>query len=353
MRIAIHSHSSTAKSGGGVLYIYALAAALAEQHDVEVSYPPTVDLAAVPDQLPDFGARPRLRHGACADKRGLAREWCRLRGDRDTDAVLDQSLYVPRFTLKRRSVLLCEFPMSTRLTFGERVRLRRYGQVVANSHYTAGWIERRWGRRAAVLEPPVRPIPRLPKRPMILGVGRFMRGGRSKRQRELVTLFRQLVERGVAGWELHLAGFPGDRAYVDEVRRAAEGLPVFFHLDVDRSRLETLFGQASIFWHAVGLDEDPEAAPELMEHFGIVTVEAMSAGAVPVVINRGGQPEILGDPPCGIRWSTREDCLDATRHLIDDEDSREQLAERAQSRAGRYAFDSFAPRARRLFAEEA
>lgn len=352
MRIAVHSHSSTAKSGGGVLYIYALAAALAERHDVEVSYPSTVDLSAVPDQLPDFGARPRLRHGACTNKRGLAREWCRLRGDLNTDAVLDQSLYVPRLTARRRSVLLCEFPMSRHLTLGERLRLRSYGQVVANSHYTAGWIQRRWGRPATVLEPPVRPIERLPKRPMILGVGRFMRGGRSKRQRELVELFRRLVARGVTGWELHLAGFPGDRDYVNEVRRAAEGLPVVLHLDVERDRLESLFGQASIFWHAVGLDEDPEVAPELMEHFGIVTVEAMSAGAVPVVIDRGGQPEILGDPPCGVRWSTREACLDATHQLIEDEEGREQLAQRAQARAERYAFASFAPRARRLFAEE-
>lgn len=348
MRVAVHSHSSTARSGGGVLYVYALAAALAAEHQVEVLYPPTVDLEQIPAVLPPFAHRPRLRHAAERAPSAWLRELAHLARDRRHDGIVIQSLRVPRAVARRRSVLLCEFPISRTLTAAERLRLSTYGKVVANSAYTAGWIARRWGRQATVLEPPVFPIAAGEKRNVILAVGRFMGSGRSKRQRLLVTFFRRLYEQGLRGWELHLAGYPGDRDYVAAVRREALGLPVHLHLDLERPALEALFASASIFWHAVGLGVDPERQPERMEHFGIVTAEAMSAGAVPVVIARGGQPEILGDPPCGALWETPEQCLRATRRLIDDGAARARLAEQARERARRFAFEVFAPRARRL-----
>ena len=62
--------------------------------------------------------------------------------------------------------------------------------------------------------------------------------------------------------------------------------------NLERSRLRQLYAQARIFWHAAGYGECDER-PELSEHFGMATVEAMSAGCIPVVINKGGQPEIV------------------------------------------------------------
>ena len=54
-----------------------------------------------------------------------------------------------------------------------------------------------------------------------------------------------------------------------------------------------LFAKALLFWHAAGMGEDAERHPEKFEHFGITTVEAMASGCIPVVINRGGQSEII------------------------------------------------------------
>lgn len=56
--------------------------------------------------------------------------------------------------------------------------------------------------------------------------------------------------------------------------------------------------------HAKGLFVDEEKSSDLLEHFGITTVETMSAGCVPIVINRG-QPEIVKEGT-GYVWYTLE-----------------------------------------------
>ena len=60
---------------------------------------------------------------------------------------------------------------------------------------------------------------------------------------------------------------------------------------------------AKIYWHASGFGEDLETHPEKAEHFGITTVEAMINGLVPIVIDAGGQKEIVVQD----RWVFMED----------------------------------------------
>jgi glycosyltransferase involved in cell wall biosynthesis len=352
LRIAIWSHSASARAGGGVVYVWGSAQALAANHEVDLYCRPSMDPASLSHVLPDFGGgKPRIHVDPCAGRTRRRGELCRAWYDRGYDHVIVQSTRVQRFCLGRRRTLLCEFPIPRPLTLPERIRLARFDQVVANSHYTSSWIGCRWNRQAAVLHPPVVPIPACDKQPIILGVGRFTGGGRSKRQLDLVQTFKRLTEyEETEGWSLHLAGFPSDPAYVARVRAEAEGLAVTLHLDLDRPALERLFGHASVFWHAVGEGIDPEIEPERMEHFGIATVEAMSAGCVPVVIDRGGQREIVGgDPPVGMLWSDFDACLSATRALIGDPIRRATLAARARERALEFAYPRFAERVHHLF----
>ena len=56
--------------------------------------------------------------------------------------------------------------------------------------------------------------------------------------------------------------------------------------NLDRAHLGLLYRDAKIFWHAAGMKSDETIYPELAEHFGISTVEAMSAGCVPVALRR-------------------------------------------------------------------
>jgi glycosyltransferase involved in cell wall biosynthesis len=227
-----------------------------------------------------------------------------------------------------------------------------YEQIASNSPYTATWVERLWGRTSTVLPPPVRLREPGPKRRVILSVGRFFANssGHSKKQVELIEAFRVACDRGLRGWELHLVGGckPVDRAYAETARKAAVGLPVRFHINARGGDVAELFASAQLFWHAAGLGEDLARHPDRQEHFGITVVEAMSAGAVPLVHAHGGPATIVRDAACGRTYETPEQLAAATLALVRRPDEIERLSQLAVRASGAYAFDQFAERARAL-----
>jgi glycosyltransferase involved in cell wall biosynthesis len=241
-----------------------------------------------------------------------------------------------------------------------RAWIESYDRILSNSQFTAAWVKRYWGVDVGVLNPPVTmqpatvapPGPDAPggKRPIILHVGRFFDAehGHSKKQLELVAAFGRLVASGVSGWELHLVGgcSPDDRAYLERVRHAAANLPVVLHVDAPGAELRDLYAQASIYWHASGLGEDPDRDPDRFEHFGITTVEAMSAGAVPIVIGAAGQREVVRHGTSGYHFTSIEQLVDLTAVVIADDDLRAELGAAAAEAARTYAMDSFAERLR-------
>jgi glycosyltransferase involved in cell wall biosynthesis len=234
---------------------------------------------------------------------------------------------------------------------GEPAYLDSYDRILANSRYTQHWIERLWHRDSDVLNPPVTLVPPGEKECLILSVGRFFvpGTGHNKKQLEMVGAFRRLVEGGGAeGWEYHLVGGcgPEHRPYLDEIRSAAEGLPVTLHPEASGAELRDLYGRASIFWHAAGLGEDPDRHPDRFEHFGITTVEAMSAGAVPVVIDAAGQIEIVEQGLSGYRFAGVEGLVADTEMLIADPAWRATLAAAARARAETFGWDAFVGRVR-------
>jgi len=224
--------------------------------------------------------------------------------------------------------------------------LDSYQVVAANSAYTARWVEELWDREATVLSPPVRLRAPGEKRPVILAVGRFFPNvsGHSKKQLELVEAFRLACEGGLEGWELHLVGGCSDaeRGYVETVRAAAVGLPVRFHVNARGEDLAELFATASVFWHGTGLGEDLHRHPDRFEHFGISVVEAMSAGAVPIVYVHGGPAAIVGETGCGVLYATIEELAERTRALIADPTEMARLSAAAAQRAEDFGFDHFA-----------
>ena len=183
---------------------------------------------------------------------------------------------------------------------------------------------------------------------MILSVGRFFLPGtgHNKKQLEMVEAFRRLCERGVSGWEYHLVGgcAPEHAAYLDQIRAAADRLPVVLHPDATGTEPSALYGRASIFWHAAGLDEDIERHPDRYEHFGIATVEAMSAGAVPVVIDAAGQIEIVEQGVLGYRFGSPDGLVAHTERLIADPRLRATLSAAAERRARAFGWDAFVAR---------
>ncbi|MEQ1787226.1 MAG: glycosyltransferase [Acidimicrobiales bacterium] len=223
-----------------------------------------------------------------------------------------------------------------------------YGALVANSAFTASWVKRWWSLDSQVLYPPVSMQERGVKGPQILNVGRFFAAeqGHSKKQLELVRAFRALVDGGLRGWTLHLVGGceAVGRPYLEQVQGAAAGYPVEFHVDASGEELAALYAGASVYWHASGMGESPTRHPGRLEHFGMTTVEAMSAGAVPVVIGLAGQTETVRHGVDGFHIANIRELAELTRLLIDDEHLREEMSRRAEQRARQYSLEAFGHR---------
>jgi glycosyltransferase involved in cell wall biosynthesis len=62
---------------------------------------------------------------------------------------------------------------------------------------------------------------------------------------------------------------------------------------------------------------------------------------VPVVINKGGQPEIVEHGVNGFLWETLDELRDYTTRLINDDDLRVKMSEAARKRAQVFSTESF------------
>jgi glycosyltransferase involved in cell wall biosynthesis len=227
--------------------------------------------------------------------------------------------------------------------------LDSYNTIIANSQFTQRWIERRWQRPSTVIYPAVDlvTIPRLPKRPILLSVGRFFAGAHNKKHLPMIAAFRAICDAGLSGWEYHLVGGcdleqPEQRAYLAQVEAAAAGYPIVLHVNAPLPDLHRCYAEASIFWHATGYGEDEERDPGRFEHFGITTIEAMAAGCVPLVIARAGQLEIVVDGESGLLWNTLDELQAQTQRLIAEPQLLGRLAVAAVERSRRFSFDVFA-----------
>ena len=106
-------------------------------------------------------------------------------------------------------------------------------------------------------------------------------------------------------------------------------------------KLRSLYAHTSVYWHATGFGEDENKFPQKMEHFGISTVEAQSAGAVPVVIGKGGQKEIITNGKNGFLWQTKTQLHDLTLSLIENNDLMQKLSLAAVKNSKRFSQEKF------------
>lgn len=372
--------------GGGENYISVLAEALSERFTVEIISPQFVDLGEMEQR---FGVRLTGIKYLHKPQFDVARNEEILEGftllgflrrlvqisrvsAKETskyDLFLNLTNYYPCYSKAKKSVSIAQFPFDqTDCNIGEfdsiikkgsfiickiaqrfyRSRnLDSYQLFVCYSKFVSKWLRSRWGRSARVLNPPIdaKTIKPGDKSNIILSVGRFFPGFHNKKHQEMIDMFKELVDNGLQAWEYHLAGSLADRAvdqeYYASLMSSVRGYPIFLHPNMERDGLTGLLASSSIFWHATGLDEDEEADPEKMEHFGMSTVEAMAAGSVPVVIDKGGQKEIVTNGIDGYLWLTRDECMTRTLELAADKDLRHRIGERARLRSQDFDRDVF------------
>jgi len=230
-----------------------------------------------------------------------------------------------------------------------------YQELIANSTFTAEWVQRWWRRTAdAVCFPPCEDLAdaTVERRRVILNVGRFVAAdsqAHHKRQDVLLDTFAGMTDLHEAGWSLHFVGPTSDAAsrdFVATLRSRAVGLPVELHVAADHDELRTLANTAAIYWHATGYGTELDVDPERQEHFGMSTVEAMSAGAVPVMYAGAGARDTVDPGRTGLVWHTQAELARHTRSLVEDVARRARMSAAAQQAAAGFGRAAFAAQVR-------
>ena len=232
-------------------------------------------------------------------------------------------------SLKRAYIKLVNAVTKSVMHPGAATWLDTYQLVTANSKFTQKYIKKYWNRSSEIVYPiSDNKKVEVAKTKSIVNVGRFFHNNgitHHKRQDFLVDTFVKMKKLHSDGWELHLAGTvnenAGDMAYVIDLLRRSEGFPVYLHLDAPLATLKELYSKSTIYWHATGFGADKKKNPERQEHFGISTVEAMSAGSIPVVIKSAGQEEIVDHGVNGYLWETEKELMSTTLKAIAAADS--------------------------------
>lgn len=224
-----------------------------------------------------------------------------------------------------------------------KLKLSSWDQVIYNSHFTKTNCQDYWPIQSEIIYPPidVDKIKPLHKKKYILSVGRFFGFLKDKKHETLITTFKELYKEGeLKDWILHLVGSAskGDLGYLEELKKLAKGLPIKFYPNLKYDQLIRLYGEASIYWHAAGFGE---VDPTRMEHFGIATAEAMSAGVVPVVIRKGGQLEIVEHGKSGFLWDTKEEFKRYTIELVKNKVLLKRFSKESKKKALNFSKEKF------------
>lgn len=216
-------------------------------------------------------------------------------------------------------------------------------KYVYNSLFTQSVHERHLPKsKSFVLYPPIDVDNFHPssKENIILSVARFASPSHSKRQDVLIKAFRQFHSHN-SQYKLVLAGGASeDDGVIAELRSQAGDLPVEIVPNPPFKIIKDLYSRAKFFWHAAGYGINEETDPEKVEHFGIVTVEAMSAGAIPVVIAKGGQKEII-TADTGYLCQNEDEIAQKTLAILNDQSKIQNMSTLAISRAKDFSQQKF------------
>ncbi len=227
-------------------------------------------------------------------------------------------------------------------------KIKRVTKFICNSKFTKSYIDKTFRVKSLVIYPPVDEFSSniVTKRNIILSVGRFQNnndGRWVKKQDVLIDVFRKMVDKGLKGWELILAGsyLPEDKKNMHALKEMVQGYPIRIEENIPLGTLHQLYCEAKFYWHATGFGENLVEYPDRTEHFGISTVEAMQQGAVPLVINAGGQPEIVKDNENGMLWETPEELLEKTVLLMKNDALYQKLQEHAKETSRVFTTERF------------
>lgn len=358
MKIGIYNQPDDAALGGTEYCVAVLAEALRRRHEVEIIHQ---KLSLTIGNLEHFfgvnltGVRLRKALLSGEPFSQSWNPWLRYWEKRRRRAAISEpyDLFVifthavPPPCHARSGVLVVLFPFSgLHRVRRNRRRLDSYQVRLSISEFTREWTRRWWLTDSEVWYPPVNvAFAERPKKKRILSVGRFVS---SKAQRKMMEAFRAMSGEMPTEWEYWSVGFSGqappEQVYLQNVQELAATTRATVAVNLPAEELRRLYEESSIFWHAAGCGCDEQTEPFLMEHFGISTVEAMAAGCVPVLVNKGGQKEIVTHGVNGFLWNDLEELRGYSLRLVRNPELFARMSAAARRRAQDFSSSVYSTR---------
>jgi glycosyltransferase involved in cell wall biosynthesis len=257
------------------------------------------------------------------------------------------------FLFAKNNFLHIQVPFISKTSITENIlnniKIRFFKEIICNSNFTQRFANNQFGSKCHVVYPPV-DIEKFTgshtKENYILSVGRFDNLLNTKRQEVLIDAFKKIYQQNRnTGWKLILAGgsleSPDKNMYLQHLKFLSSDLPVEFYVSPSFTQLKDLYSKSKIYWHAAGYEVDENIHPENTEHFGIAPVEAMASGQVPVVVAKGGLPEIIDNEKTGYLWNTINELVSKTQLLIASPDRLKTMSQNAILRSKDFSKENF------------
>lgn len=334
--------------GGGEKYMMTIASVLSEKHSVDVFWDEENDLRLVEDRFGLDLSKVKLVENIFASKVSTL---SRMVLSRKYDAIILLSDGSLPLLLCRKLFVHIQRPIELgKVSFLGNIKKSKVNAFFCNSEFTKKFVDSQFHINAKVIYPPVELHPiKTKKENMILHVGRFRVFDKTngtkdyKKQYIMIDAFKKMIDQGLKDWEFTIAVSvkENDKQAFEDLEKNAKGYPIHFKINKSNKDLWEYYSRSKIYWHATGYGEDLLKYPEKAEHFGISTVEAMGAGAVPVVIDAGGQSEIITDSKDGMLWKSIPELIEETLIVIASEKLREELSKNARLRAKDFTIQMF------------
>lgn len=216
--------------------------------------------------------------------------------------------------------------------------INKYDYFIPNSNFTKYWLQQKWNikdNKIQVLYPPVTKIKKTEEKQKdkILICSRIEK---SKKIDKLIYAYTKsnFLSKNT---KLIIAGSTKNESpeyvkYLQNINPSVE-----FIFNPSREKIEDLYASSFIFWHAKGYEE---LDPYQMEHFGITTVEAMSAKCIPIVINKGGQTEIVTEE-CGFKWNNLDELIKYTEEIYSEKLDISSMQKNCVERSNLYSKENY------------
>lgn len=346
MKIGIYSPYLDTMTGGEK-YIFSVAACLAKNHSVDIFWDSEDILTRATKKFNLNLDKVSIRPNIFSPKVGHLK---RLKETYSYDRMIILSDGSIPLVASKELILHFQFPVEwvNAKPLFTKFKMKRVAKVICNSYYTKKFIDKKFNIQSYVLYPPsdvnTGEIPE--KENLILTVGRFnplSDGTDFKKLSVMVAAFKEFQKKRLKGWKFAIVTnvLPENEREFEEFKNKIGSQYVEVYKNIPFDGIEKLYKKAKIYWHAAGFGVDGQKRPEWLEHFGMSTVEAMSYGAVPVVINAGGQKEIIKSGSNGYLWDTTEELVKLTHKVATEPKLYEELTEQGQSDAKQFSKERF------------